>query len=650
MAIGTPTIGTPFVQETSATTSRNVPYPATVNSGDMAFLLFANGSADEAAVDTPSGYVQINQVTNTANTLAPAVGAMRHTCTGTEGGTNLTVTSTSIAGCFVIVVVPGVANGASSMDVTAVIDDKTTASRTIGFPTITPVTANVMMLYVVAANSTSITVDPISGFTELADRTVSGARGFEIAYQANVSAGAHTYSTTTRWSGSTKDTGILMALRPAVTTTTVGTTISTTWNVDATVGATRATTWDTLTSVVASRATTWNVAAALTTVVKTVATTWRVMSSTAATRATTWKVKASVPATRATTWDVLTPTVATRSTTWKVKAAVAATRSTTWRVLKTITGARATTWKVKVVLATTRATTWRVLSAITGTRATTWDVLARISPSRSTTWRVLSSTATTHATTWRVLGRVVATRSTTWNVDATGNVEVTRSTTWRVLAPVTASRATTWNTKTTAPTTRSTTWNTLASTVAERAASWNVLVGVTTSRSTTWNVGTAVSTTRDTIWRTLQRVTKTIGTTWDVFLGTASVPSPVAHLVHNVHDAHLDANQRTGDAVDNVTQGDLAPAWSCILYNGPDTYDPTADTVQIKCWRNGSLLFTRTPDTMNADGTITMNWQAGDTDDPGPLKFKIVVTAPGNGPSTFPPKGFIITKVHPATP
>lgn len=223
MAIGVPALGT-ALEPTAAGTTRDVPYPATVNVGDVAVMVEVNGSGSNSAIKDPNDgtspwsetdWVVVAQLSNTGNTVAPAAGMWYRVCDGSEGGTTVTVTSTSVTATFAIMTFSGVDN-ATPLDVAAVLDDKSTASTTISFPTITPVTANTTVVYVVAANSTTVTCSPISGFTEAYDRTVASARGWEVAYQQNVTAGAHTYSGTTRWSGSTKDTGVMIALRPAI--------------------------------------------------------------------------------------------------------------------------------------------------------------------------------------------------------------------------------------------------------------------------------------------------------------------------------------------------------------------------------------------------------------------------------------------------
>jgi hypothetical protein len=55
----------------------------------------------------------------------------------------------------------------------------------------------------------------MTNFTEAYDRTVTSARGWEVGYRQNVTLGAQSTSGGL-WSGSTRDTGIIVALRPAI--------------------------------------------------------------------------------------------------------------------------------------------------------------------------------------------------------------------------------------------------------------------------------------------------------------------------------------------------------------------------------------------------------------------------------------------------
>lgn len=127
--------------------------PATVNSGDILelYVCTQNGGAPDVTPSTPAGWTQIYAVTHPSNTAyVPKVTLFRKVATGTEGGTNVTVTwSTSIRayGC-------AVAWGA--VDTTTPADSA--VSSTTGFFTnpnpasVTPVTDRAAVVVFAAGN------------------------------------------------------------------------------------------------------------------------------------------------------------------------------------------------------------------------------------------------------------------------------------------------------------------------------------------------------------------------------------------------------------------------------------------------------------------------------------------------------------------
>lgn len=102
---------------------------------------------------------------------------------------------------------------------------------------------------------------------------------------------------------------------------------------------------------------------------------------------------------------------------------------------------------------------------------------------------------------------------------------------------------------------------------------------------------------------------------------------------------------------DQIVEGDLLPAYTAYLFDDRLPYDPTtADSVTVKIWRDDVLVVSRPATTVAADGTVTMDWQAGDTDEPGPMLSRVVIVKAGFRPATFPPYGFMRTIVSPAAP
>jgi hypothetical protein len=209
--LGTIIVGTP-TRDTSAQSTRNVAWPSPVNAGDLALVYAVSGSTSPTAINTPSGFFSIDQHSGTSNTAAPNVAMFRRTCNGTESG-NLAVsnggTATVTAG---IIIIPGADSGILAIEDTE-LDDKTVSNNSFSFPSITTVSTDDTIVYVVTGNSTSITSTPLTNYTEAVDR-VGTTRAINVGYRENVPTGTNTL-TGGGWSGNTKDVGIAVAVKAA---------------------------------------------------------------------------------------------------------------------------------------------------------------------------------------------------------------------------------------------------------------------------------------------------------------------------------------------------------------------------------------------------------------------------------------------------
>lgn len=189
--------------------------------------------------------------------------------------------------------------------------------------------------------------------------------------------------------------------------TSVTSTRSTTWDVNASVTSGRSSTWDTLATVTASRAATWDVRTVSTSNRNTA---WRVAARVTASRSTTWHTKATASTSRAATWDTRARIERALATTWDARAQVGSQRATVWNVasaLTTVTANRATTWQTKASIASERATSWDTRARVERLLSVTWDVRTEIAGQRPTTWRVRSLVVGSRATTWGVVSDLV---------------------------------------------------------------------------------------------------------------------------------------------------------------------------------------------------------------------------------------------------
>lgn len=99
---------------------------------------------------------------------------------------------------------------------------------------------------------------------------------------------------------------------------------------------------------------------------------------------------------------------------------------------------------------------------------------------------------------------------------------------------------------------------------------------------------------------------------------------------------------------DKIKRGDLLPAWRVTLLNGETPVDLSAATeVRVLAWRSNALLINRVlPGPYPTDGALSMPWEAADTATAGDLLFEVQVTWPGSRPQTFPPDGYLVTRVY----
>lgn len=104
---------------------------------------------------------------------------------------------------------------------------------------------------------------------------------------------------------------------------------------------------------------------------------------------------------------------------------------------------------------------------------------------------------------------------------------------------------------------------------------------------------------------------------------------------------------------DKIKRGDLLPVWKATLYDGdPEPgnevdLSPATAVVVNAVNQDGTVVINRREATStSSSGVVTMNWQPADTADAGTLLFEVEVTWPGGLPQTFPPDGWLVTRVY----
>ena len=105
-----------------------------------------------------------------------------------------------------------------------------------------------------------------------------------------------------------------------------------------------------------------------------------------------------------------------------------------------------------------------------------------------------------------------------------------------------------------------------------------------------------------------------------------------------------------------VKSGNLEPAVNVILRDSAGVpVDLTdADGVTFRFSEKGSTagLFDRaaTIDSPPTAGSVTYNWQAGDTADAGKFQGEFTVSWPTARPQTYPASGYVSIKITPRLP
>lgn len=214
---GTGVVGTPQVsvvtQRSGGEPSSPVAYPTTVNAGDLLVLIGTLGLSS-TSINPPAGWVEVfDLVPGSFNT--PELWVSIRYADGTEGGTTVSVPhGNGAASAWQILAFPGV-DAIIPQDVTHSEYSSTTASTTMGLPSVTVATAGTALVAIGAIGATTASATPPTGFTEAGD---SGTvRSLDVSYKLNVSAGA-TGTETITWDTSGKGVGGLLALRPAAVT------------------------------------------------------------------------------------------------------------------------------------------------------------------------------------------------------------------------------------------------------------------------------------------------------------------------------------------------------------------------------------------------------------------------------------------------
>jgi len=209
--------GSAATEKAGGGSTLTVPYPASgIAAGDVA-VAYVSSNSSLLMSDNNGWTVAVTHSGGPTDTVVPSITLLWKVMTGSENGTNATITLPSTAVAIGrIAVWRGVSNS-NPIDVTATFRDQTTASTTQAIPTLTPTIPGAVLIAASCLNSTTALITSIAGagaFT-LWGNLVSGTRAAGVGYY--MFAGGATGTVTVTWNASARGEGVMLALRPAHT-------------------------------------------------------------------------------------------------------------------------------------------------------------------------------------------------------------------------------------------------------------------------------------------------------------------------------------------------------------------------------------------------------------------------------------------------
>lgn len=201
-----------ILEQTTASTTWNVPYPSGISAGDMLIVHISAGS--NISTTLPSGWTLIAKDTTTTSTR---IALIYKIATGSETG-NLAVTMASGTGCAIMFRYTGVDATTPLDGVTPSTAASSSTVTSVTLPSITTNTAGAWIIAASALNSTSQVVNTTSGMTERYDFVGdggggTGTRAGNFQDESRPTAGA-TGTRQISWSAVRTVTSFLFALKP----------------------------------------------------------------------------------------------------------------------------------------------------------------------------------------------------------------------------------------------------------------------------------------------------------------------------------------------------------------------------------------------------------------------------------------------------
>ncbi|HET7713922.1 MAG TPA: hypothetical protein VFK94_06955 [Patescibacteria group bacterium] len=159
---------------------------------------------------------------------------------------------------------------------------------------------------------------------------------------------------------------------------------------------------------------------------------------------TSWNVRTSVTDSWQTSWDVRANISDAWQTSWNVRASISDSWQTNWHVLAGVSDIWQTSWGIRANISDTWQTSWNVRSSISDTWQTSWHIRANISDSWQAIWNLGGPVFDSWSTSWNVRVNVSDSWQTSWNL-LTFVGPKSWSTAWHVIGQIVKEWQTIWH-------------------------------------------------------------------------------------------------------------------------------------------------------------------------------------------------------------
>lgn len=379
--------------------------------------------------------------------------------------------------------------------------------------------------------------------------------------------------------GSTLEMDDLSITAVPASTSTVGNSFGSAWDVLSTVTDSQDSAWGVLAAVTDTQDSAWSV---LSSVVDTQDSAWSVNEIVVDSFSTAWNVEAigQVSNSVSSAWSIREEVEQTQDNAWDVLSSVEQSEDSAWGVLTSVTDSAVSAWDVLVTVGTSQGSAWDVLTPVGDTLDSAWDIAGYVTSTQDSAWSVAATITDSFQSAWNVeaIGQVSAGFPTAWSIDATVSDSITSA--WDVLTPVGQSEDSAWSVLASVLDTFTSAWSVNEEVSDTLDSAWSVYEGVTTGVLAAWNIGGQVTTQVDSSWSVSAEITTSTASAWDVLvtiqdsIDTAwSIDGPVGRVLStawNIGGQVTDTLDSGWNVLESVVSTEDF-AWSAYEIVGADT-------------------------------------------------------------------------------